>query len=241
MCRLYSVRLPREGPSGGGRLQPRCGAQHCSLASRPGSLSVLSNPVRATPGTASPGCALGGRSPWRMSWSWWRRRWSRGYVDPQLGGGAGPGGMLWPKEGEGRAPPPLRPAPPSRPQPGISCLVGLPRGPRRWYSLRLLTAPLFGRCSSEAFVEDEALVWPQGRAGQGRKMSALLAEAAFLGPLKGTWLRVKQIQGVWPALWGSWIPPPNRSLKGSGRRREELGSSGSAGYCPGATRPLRNS
>lgn len=165
-------------------------------------------------GAASPGCALGGRSPWRMSWSRWRRRWSSGYVDPQLGGGAGPGGMLWPKEGEGRAPPPLRPAPPSRPQPGTSCLVGLPRGPLRWCSLRLLTAPF-------SVVAPVRPLWRTRhscgrRAGQGRKMSALLAEAAFLGPLKGTWPRVKQIQGVWPALWGSWISPPNRSLKGSG-------------------------
>lgn len=86
MCRLHSLWLP-----GGGRLQPRCGAQHCSLAPRPGSPSVLSNPVRATPEAASPGCALGGRSPWRMSWSRWRMSWSCGYVDPQLGGGAGPG------------------------------------------------------------------------------------------------------------------------------------------------------
>lgn len=66
--------------------------------------------------------------------------------------------------------------------------------------------PHFGRRSSVAFVEAEARVWPQGRAGQGRKMSALLAEAAFLGPLKGTWRRVKQIRGMWPALRGSWIP-----------------------------------
>lgn len=55
MCRLYSVQLPREGPSAGGRLQPRCSAQHCSLAPRPGSLSVLSNPARATPGGRVPG------------------------------------------------------------------------------------------------------------------------------------------------------------------------------------------
>lgn len=68
--------------------------------------------------------------------------------------------------------------------------------------------PLFGRLSSVAFVEDEARVWPQGRAGQGRKMSTLLAEAAFLGPLKGTWLRVKQIQRMWPALRGSRNPRP---------------------------------
>lgn len=198
MCRHYSLRL-----LSGGRLQPRCGAQHCSLAPRPGSPSVLSNPVRATPGAA-----LGSRSPWRMSWSRWRMRWSRGYIDPQLGGGAGPGGVLWPKEGEGRAPPPLRPAPPSRPQPKISCLEGLPRGPLGWRSLRLLTAPF----------SVVAPVWPLWRTrhacgrragqGRGRKMSALLAEAAFLGPLKGTWLRVKQIQGVWPALRGSRIPRP---------------------------------
>lgn len=79
--------------------------------------------------------------------------------------------------------------------------------------------PHFGGHSSVAFVEAKTRVWPQGREGQGRKMSALLAEAAFLGPLKGTWPRVKQIRGMWPALRGG------RSLKESGRWREELGSS----------------
>jgi hypothetical protein len=47
--RLPSLRLP-----GGGRLQPRCNAQHCSVASRPGSPSVPSNRVRATLGVTSP-------------------------------------------------------------------------------------------------------------------------------------------------------------------------------------------
>lgn len=93
--RLPSLRLP-----GGERLQSQCSAQHCSLASRPGSPSVPSNPVRATPGATSPGCVPDNRSPWRMSWSRWKMRWSGGYVYPQLGGGAGPGGVLR-REGAG--------------------------------------------------------------------------------------------------------------------------------------------
>lgn len=158
------------------------GAAPSTAVSHPGPGPSVSFPTRRVPrrGAASPGCALGGRSPWRMSWSRWRRRWSSGY--PQLGGGAGPGGMLWPKEGEGRAPPPLRPAPPSRPQPGTSCLVGLPRGPLRWCSLRLLTAPF-------SVVAPVRPLWRTRhscgrRAGQGRAGKCLLCwlKLLFLAP-----------------------------------------------------------
>jgi hypothetical protein len=130
-------------------------------------------------------------------------RWSGGYCYPQLGGGAGPGGVLRPEGAGGPGAAPSLACASSR----TPAQDQLPRGPS-WIASGLESSspshcPHFGGRSSVAFVEAKTRVWPQGRAGQGRKMSALLAEAAFLGPLKGTWPRVKQIRGMWPALRGS--------------------------------------
>lgn len=152
-------------------------------------------------GAASSGCAPSGRSQWRMSWS-------GGCAGPGRGEGAGPGGVRGPKGAGGPgAAPSLACA--SSGTPARSELPrGLPGGPLGGSPLRLFTAPHFGRRSSVAFVEAETRVWPQGRAGQGRNTSTPLTGAAFLGSLKGTWPRVKEIRGMWPAFRGSRIPRP---------------------------------
>lgn len=155
------------------------GAQYCSLAPRPGSPSVPSNPVRATPRAASPGCAPGDRM---MSWSRWRMRWSGGYVDRQLGGGAEPGRVLRPKGAGGPGTAPSLACAFSQTQPGTSCLQCLPGGPLGWSTLRLLTAP----------ISVVSSVWPlwrprhacDRRAGQGRagKCPLYWLKLLFLAP-----------------------------------------------------------
>lgn len=157
----------------GGRLQSRCGAQYCSLEYRVPECPFQS--VHATPGAASLGCSPGSRSPWRMSWSRWRMRWSGGYVDPQLGGEAGQGGVLRPKGAGGPgAAPSLACASSRTPVPDQ-----LPRGPS-WKASGMESSS-FSHCPHFGV----APVWPlwkprhacgrragQGKAGQENVRSA---------------------------------------------------------------------
>lgn len=96
--------------------------------------------------------------------------------------GLGWAGCAGQRERESRAPPPLRPEPPPGPQPGANCL-----GPSWRASGRESPSPphrpYFGRRSNVAFVEAEARVWPQGRAGQEHVRSS--DRSCFSWPLEG--------------------------------------------------------